>query len=99
MHVVGVNVCRGDGQAPLPTGRLLYTERLQRKMGVRSGSLRTWRSALGSPIAGYATSHFGTSRSVRPGAPVRLQSEVKRPRRGPGQTGAIDPIRPFSLPP
>ena len=39
MHVVGANVCRGDGQAPLPTGRLLYTERQQRKMGVRSGSL------------------------------------------------------------
>ena len=51
MHVVGVNVCRGDGQAPLPTGRLLYiyTERQQRKMGVRSGSLRRWRSASALP--------------------------------------------------
>ena len=29
------------------------------KMGVRSGSLRTSRPALGSPIAGYARSHFG----------------------------------------
>jgi hypothetical protein len=46
-------------------------------MGVRSGSLRTWRSALGSPIAGYARSHFGTSRHFAATQQLgRFRSEV-----------------------
>src|SRR6516225_2678725 len=75
-HVVGVNVCRGDCQTPLPTGRLLYTERQQRKMGVRSGAYvhgdppsalpsQVMRGRILAPSGGEASFRFGST-AVRP---------------------------------
>jgi hypothetical protein len=94
---VGVNVCHGDGQIPLPTGRLLYTERLAAKMGVPPGAHVHGDPPSALPSQVMRGRILARGRSARRSA-LQPLLERERTSRGHRKTGDIDPERSFADP-